>query len=88
MSSTHQQLHGLAERASVTSQTDGAPVVIKEISLKLLLAKATPDNLHPETDWGRPMGKEIRRAKGGFRTPKGWHKKAQGNALGKRIKNN
>ena len=36
-----------------------APIVSKEISLKSLLAKVTPDNIHPETDWGKPMGKEI-----------------------------
>ena len=35
------------------------PVVSKEISLESLLAKVTPENIHPETDWGKPVGKEI-----------------------------
>jgi antitoxin MazE len=30
-----------------------------EISLKKLLAKVTAENVHPETDWGAPMGKET-----------------------------
>ena len=36
-----------------------SPIVSKEISLKSLLAKVTPENIYPETDWGKPMGKEI-----------------------------
>ena len=35
------------------------PVRLGEISLESLLAKVTPENIHPETDWGKPMGKEI-----------------------------
>jgi antitoxin MazE len=35
------------------------PVTAQRITLKSLLAKVTPGNIHPETDWGRPMGKEI-----------------------------
>ncbi|MHB8523574.1 MAG: AbrB/MazE/SpoVT family DNA-binding domain-containing protein [Limisphaerales bacterium] len=31
----------------------------KEISLKRLLAKVTPENLHPETNWGPLRGREI-----------------------------
>jgi len=30
-----------------------------EISLKGLLSKVTPENLHSETDWGAPVGKEA-----------------------------
>lgn len=30
-----------------------------EISLKKLLARVTPENIHPETDWGPPVGTEI-----------------------------
>lgn len=30
----------------------------KEYSLKELVDKITPENIHPETDWGRPVGKE------------------------------
>ena len=36
-----------------------APIVSEEIPLESLLAKVTPENIHPETDWGKPMGKEI-----------------------------
>ena len=35
------------------------PVEKNKITLKSLLAGVTPENIHPETDWGRPMGKEI-----------------------------
>jgi antitoxin MazE len=28
-------------------------------TLKELLKGITPENVHPETDWGKPMGKEI-----------------------------
>lgn len=35
------------------------PVTTGKITLKSLLAKVTPENIHPETDWGKPMGKEI-----------------------------
>ena len=36
-----------------------APLRAEEITLKKLLAKVTAENLHPETDWGPPLGKEI-----------------------------
>ena len=36
-----------------------APLRAEEITLKRLLAKLTAENLHPETDRGPPMGKEI-----------------------------
>jgi len=35
------------------------PVARERISLKSLLAKVTPENIHPETDWGPPVGKEF-----------------------------
>jgi antitoxin MazE len=35
------------------------PVEKNKITLKSLLAGVTPENIHPETDWGKPMGKEI-----------------------------
>ena len=28
-------------------------------TLDELLAKVTPENIHPETDWGPPQGKEV-----------------------------
>ncbi len=36
-----------------------APARKAEKSLKELLAMITPENLHAETDWGRPLGREI-----------------------------
>ena len=33
--------------------------LIGGLPLKSLLAGVTPENIHPETDWGKPMGKEI-----------------------------
>ena len=35
------------------------PVEKTKITLESLLAKVTPENIHPETNWGKPMGKEI-----------------------------
>ena len=35
------------------------PVEKSKITLKSLLAGVTQENIHPETDWGKPMGKEI-----------------------------
>ncbi len=35
------------------------PLEHEKLSLKKLLAKVTPENIHPETDWGPPVGKEI-----------------------------
>lgn len=31
----------------------------EEISLEWLLARVTPENIHPEFDWGPAVGKEI-----------------------------
>jgi antitoxin MazE len=31
----------------------------QKYSLKKLLSGVTPQNRHPETDWGRPIGEEI-----------------------------
>ncbi len=35
------------------------PAQIKKVSLKKLLAKVTRSNVHPETEWGLPAGKEV-----------------------------
>jgi antitoxin MazE len=35
------------------------PVEKTKVTLESLLAKVTPENIHPETDWGKPVGKEI-----------------------------
>ncbi len=31
----------------------------KKLTLKQLLGKVTPENIHGEIDWGGPVGKEI-----------------------------
>ena len=36
-----------------------APLRVKHMSLKALLSKVTPENIHPETEWGPSLGKEI-----------------------------
>jgi antitoxin MazE len=36
-----------------------APLPMEEMTLKKLLAKVTTENIHRETDWGQPLGKEI-----------------------------
>ncbi len=36
-----------------------SPLGNSRISLKKLLAKITPENIHPESDWGPPAGKEV-----------------------------
>ena len=35
------------------------PVSTDKITLKSLLAKVTPENIHSETDWGQPVGNEV-----------------------------
>ena len=30
-----------------------------KVKLKNLVMKITPDNIHKEIDWGKPVGKEI-----------------------------
>jgi antitoxin MazE len=35
------------------------PLRPRKYSLKELVSKITPQNRHPETDWGKPMGKEV-----------------------------
>ena len=36
-----------------------APTPKRELSLKELVAKVTPKNLHSETDWGQATGREM-----------------------------
>ena len=55
---------GLRPGSSVlTRETDSEiiikPLVEREEMLSDLLARVTPENTHPETDWGKPIGKEI-----------------------------
>ena len=35
------------------------PLRHRKYTLEELVCKITPKNRHPETDWGKPMGKEI-----------------------------
>lgn len=35
------------------------PIVDNQVTLETLLSKITPSNLHDETDFGRPVGKEL-----------------------------
>jgi antitoxin MazE len=35
------------------------PLRRRTYTLQELVSKITPENRHPETDWGRPMGKET-----------------------------
>jgi antitoxin MazE len=55
---------GLAEGASVnvTVSNDGTITLRStkpEYTLQELLKGVTKENVHPETDWGKPVGKEF-----------------------------
>ena len=55
---------GLSENSSVQIVSNGLVATIqpkkcKKISLDELVAAITPDNVHGEVDWGRPVGKEV-----------------------------
>jgi antitoxin MazE len=55
---------GLGPDSMVDLVLDNGNVVIRPVrpprfTLRRLLAGITKENLHSETDWGRPMGKEI-----------------------------
>lgn len=54
---------GVAEGQAVTVTSDRGLIIIApeipQISLDELLSKVTKDNIHSETDWGPPVGREI-----------------------------
>jgi len=55
---------GLKEDDAVEMREEGGRLVIEKKNarhptLEELLAGVTPENIHPETDWGSPVGKEI-----------------------------
>lgn len=55
---------GLKENDEVEVRREGAvlkieKVVVDDPTLEELLAGITPDNIHPEFDWGPAVGKEI-----------------------------
>ena len=52
---------GLAEGTPVEFSVDEDAVIIrpKRYSLEELLARVTPENLHPEANTGKPVGREA-----------------------------
>jgi antitoxin MazE len=55
---------GLSENSSVQIFSNGIIATIqpkkrKKINLDELVAAITPDNIHKEVNWGRPVGKEV-----------------------------
>lgn len=55
----------LKEGSELDLSLEGAKLVLRNpesrphYSLDELLEGITPDNVHPETDWGKPVGNEI-----------------------------
>lgn len=54
----------LHKGSSVTLVQDTKNILIKPVcknkmTLKDLVSKITPENIHSEVDWGKPVGKEI-----------------------------
>jgi antitoxin MazE len=53
----------IQEGASVELRVEDGRLVIvpvrRKYTLAELVSKITPENCHPETDWGPPLGKEI-----------------------------
>jgi len=54
----------LSENSSVQITSNGVVATIqpkkrKKVTLNELVAAITPDNIHNEVDWGKPVGKEI-----------------------------
>jgi antitoxin MazE len=55
---------GLAIDSNVQITSDGNIATLKpekqhKVTLDELLDKVTPENIHSEFDWGKPVGKEI-----------------------------
>lgn len=54
---------GLAEGGAVEMTVAERRLILaplqREYSLEELVAGITPENLHSETDWGEPKGKEV-----------------------------
>lgn len=54
---------GVADGDAVELKVDDNALVVrparKRYRLSALLRGITPDNVHAETDWGRPVGKEL-----------------------------
>ena len=59
------QQTSIKKGSSVTLSVENGRMVMQPLqrrrhTLQELLSRVTPQNRHPETDWGKPMGKEIR----------------------------
>lgn len=54
---------GLTQDCLITLEVSDGQLIVRpkprKYTLDELLAKVTPDNIHPETDWGKPVGKEV-----------------------------
>ena len=52
---------GLQTDSPVNISLEGDRLVIEPVRFALadLLADVTPENIHGETDWGAPVGKEV-----------------------------
>ena len=55
---------GLSSDSQVQLTSDGKSVTIKpqnrkKVTLADLLKNITPQNVHKEVDWGKPVGKEL-----------------------------
>jgi len=56
---------GLKAGSRVLTRETSREIIIEPVrttrkeSLDDLLAKVTPETIHPETNWGKPVGKEI-----------------------------
>jgi antitoxin component of MazEF toxin-antitoxin module len=50
---------GVAAPAAKKRLKVSRPLQRQRYSLRALISKVTPENCHPETDWGKPIGKEI-----------------------------
>jgi antitoxin MazE len=58
------QQTSIKKGSAVTLMVENGAMVMKPLkrrkyTLHELVSKITPQNRHPETDWGRPMGKEV-----------------------------
>jgi antitoxin MazE len=53
----------IEEGASVDLVVESGRLIVrpvrKKYTLEELVSKITPENRHPETDWGPPVGKEV-----------------------------
>ena len=54
---------GIREGTSVDLRVESGRLIIapagKRYTLEELVSRITPENRHPETDWGAPVGKEV-----------------------------